>query len=670
MSPRRASTEVLRGTLVLMLVCLGLLLLSPGLARVLGLLYLLGLGLKHGMRPPKNSPILRRLSMLNNLQKMAAIGLLQYERAHSPPYSPREYRMVIQVFEKLKNQLQAKDKPRYRLIHLVHRLEWVVQRVKRAVRRRKLEKFYHNSRRRWRRATHKAQPHQSEAQPIEKPNWPFPEPSLSDQPTSSPPRPFAPYREALLKRRREKLVRQHQDRGFLDSNTLFQKEVKNVARFLEQNPLQMITVEFNAKDEDGIKLGANSKRLIEMASQLRMVLLSTGLVMPSVTFSGSSERMSPDAGLLLRETERGSFQLSESTLIPIPRRSSHQPLARFLQVGCETGEESVWPVHELSQLRQCLLYLTKFLTQHLEELVCREALLHDVEEPAFKSSQFIALAKQYLRGGRSIPRGRFLELSLQMATAETDRMRLSPESKDLPPYLSLTRNLFDFFDQRDLVYLTLSLLDTKRRARIEKRLPKELRAQLQSLQESLAEEHRGFEEYLYFLSQSPEWQKRFGPPQYLQQIGDVLVERLLASEPAPTSHQTSRALLPELACSLIRRDKDWLALALAMSYLSERATQNKVRALADQCPQRLTRILCNLQKPLPPLLLPLQKLSIFCHSLGEAGMELEVALRRYFPVLPTRTYTHAEAHRVQGEMLSRSRYWAVRGYLGEQLKLN
>ena len=90
----------------------------------MGLGMLVFLALQYGMRPPRDSPLKRKLRMLANLRRMHTLNLAQYEADQPPPYSPSNLRKILQVLAQLEAHLGEKLTPdRYRLRHLVERIE-------------------------------------------------------------------------------------------------------------------------------------------------------------------------------------------------------------------------------------------------------------------------------------------------------------------------------------------------------------------------------------------------------------------------------------------------------------------------------------------------------------------------------------------------------------------
>jgi hypothetical protein len=478
----------------------------------------------------------------------------------------------------------------------------------------------------------------------------------------------------LLQRRREREEKKKFDRykveylpsdGQESSEGLFVFEeaitVNDVVEALDVRPL---CLEYSVRDEITIQLAAAGPRLVDGAQRLRLLFSSTSVVLPGVTFAGTSTRLEDTVGLLLRENEVGSFRTIPRDYFPFPQGIKGSRRTRILEeVDCFPAEDTVWPLLKLTAITHSLLHLSKMIAQHLPELILREWLLRDLEEPSLSSSQFKALAKTYLESGRPIPRTSFLEMSLQMFGDDgPSGLRLPTESKDLPSHVAVTRTPLPLFESLDIIVLTLALLDLPEKTQVERYLSSTLLSQLDRYAQT-NEETDGFQSVMLKLCETDEAKRLFGSAQCMRTTGFTLVERLLASE-KPKSVAELTPGLAQLYCKrLANKAPDWFSMALLLSQLEERSTQAKLRRLARLDPRRLANLLeCSLVEPLPKYFTPLEKLSIFCDSLDESSGRLRTSLSHYFPRLPAVRYSPSEAHDVQLEMLRRTRYWATRGF--------
>ena len=667
---RRANRRVALVTTAVLVGSLCVLMVSPLLGHLIGILLLALCFVGYNMRPPVDLAHRKRITMICQLQSMCRTSLAQHSGPE--PYSPQEYRQIINAFERVKSQLSHKKEVRWRLKHFVARCEaWYQEYQKRRSQdseKDKLdrEKLYREKLRLLRSKPKQKLFFQRKQKPPEAP---------------SKERSFNPYRADFLKRQKEKEAkRRFSKRAEIEAGmdkaafryAELQKVVEEAWDYLEPRPL---CLEFTVTGERAIDLAITSSVLLNGATRLRYLFASTGVIVPSVTFAGSSCRMEETVGLLLREQEVGCFRLSAMGECPLPRWLAGPEAQRIEGVSSiflDTDTE--WPLQEMTKVHQSLLHLSRMISQNFPSLICREALLSDVPDPALPSKKFLALARQYVRNGRTVPRGSFLELSLQLIEGMTKQsFRLPCETRNLPGFVAVTRSPMPFFDPLRVTYLTLSLIgprDNPYRLRVEESLSADYRERVAQYSEALGESGDSFEDYLTHLSESDDWEDNFGPPQFLLTTGHTVVERLLQSANAHRPQHMIPGVTAQLCENLARRDPRWLTISILLSHFQERSTGSKARLLARKQPARLARLLEGFgsQPEQTRYFTPLEKLKILCTSLGETGLELEAQMAQYFPPLPVVKSTPQETHQVQAEILARVRYWAVRGFADSHLE--
>lgn len=659
----RENRRIIFVTTSVLLVCLGILLLSPLLGKLLGSLFLLLSFVGYHMRPPVDEALRGRIKMVASLQEMCRINLAQ--PTDKDIYTPNEYRQIIKAFGRVREQLVEKDAKRWRLKHLVARVEG-----------------WHKAYQKWRLRNVDPNPDQRSRSQMDrrkklrartrrKPFFQRKKKEAEEAPTR---RPFNPYRADLLKRQQEKHARRRFSKRAKPDPDIekaqfryaeLQQVVQEAWEYLEPRPL---CLDFSVPGERHIELARTSTILLDGTSRLRYILASTGVVMPSVTFAGNSCRLEDTVGLLFREQEVGCFNLLLTNHYPMPRWMVGPGGIRQEGVSTVYASRALsWPLLELNNVNQTLLHLTRLVSQNFPLLLCREALLNDVPDPALPSSKFVELARQYVQNGRTVPRGSFLELSLRVIEGMTENDFILPcETKNLPSFVAATKSPMPFFESMDVVYLTLCLIrpaDNPHRQRVEERLPDEFRQRVARFKDRLGEEGDSFQDFLTHLAGKPEWEEEFGPPQFLVATGHAVVERLLQSEPSTKIPHLNPEVASQTCEKLARRDPKWLAVSLLLSYFKERSTGAKVRSLARKQPGRLARLLESFTRREPTRhFAPLEKLKILCLSMGEIGLELESHLRRYLPPLPPVRCAPEDTYRIHLEILARVRYWAVRGY--------
>ncbi len=653
-------------TLTVLSLCLGLLLLCPQWTQVLGTAGLLIAFLGYNMRPPDSSATDEKLRLMCQLRQMCVDCLAQHEGDNSQPYQASEYRDLIKIFDRMIQNARTRQPERWRLRNLIKRWQDGKKQLKewssreRSKRRFKKWLVTQTGRERLRRL--RASSRWRRKQPPEKPTLP-----------QEPRRPFNPYRASLAKHQKEKSQRQQPDNlEETSSNILsqaqeaadsFQQLMEETLPYLQPSALR---VEFTVRDELDIPLKSHTQRMLDGAVRLRLLIASTGVILPPVTFGGTSSRLKDSVGLMLRGVEQSSFRILDKAWCPLPNRLLKPPHYRIEGATCVPFEKkSVWPLHTLDSVELVFLQLNKMVVKNLQRLVSRDALLWDIEEPSFPSAHFLKLALQYLRNGRPIPRGSLLELSLQMmGSPDKSPIRLPSESQNLPSFLAAAQTPMPYFQKLDVVILCLSLLGPpqgRRSQRVQAALSRELRGRVAETLRTLESSEDPFVTYLTSLAVSPQWEQNFGPPRNLTTTGNILVERLLVSEPRHTAEPPAR-LAQSLCQSLAQSDPAWLCTTLLLSHQKERSTRWKVKTMARHSPARLARIIEGFyERPLQRYFMPLQKYAVLCHSLGPDGLELESYLGRFLPPLPSVGYTPSESHQIHLEVLRRVRYWAARG---------
>jgi hypothetical protein len=604
--------------------------------------------------------------MMSNLQRMCVDCLAQHECDGSQHYTPAEYRALIKAFDRLIEFERNRRPKRWRLRYFVQRVEtWSKAFREWRKRRLSLRQFQE-----WRRtkATIERLKRLRETSRWRRPKRTEKNPTALE--TKKTKRRFDPYRDSFLKRQAEKSHRNRRWSGLSSTPPREPRDLRqdfSITELVEEYVLaRPLRLEFTVQDELEMPLETKSSYLVHGAVRLRYMLASTGVVIPGVLFGGNSSRLDDTVGLLLSDTEWGNFRLMPDRYYPLPAWLLCTPSHTVEGVSClPIGQRCAWPLHELDSARQSLLHLMRLVSQNLQILISREALLWDVTEPDLPSAKFLALARQYVRNGRPIPRGSFLELSMRLlGDPQKPKIRLPSETKNLPCFVAVTQTPIPFFQKIDIVFLCLSLVgppDHPVRQRVAGALSPRLQQRLASMLRLLNPEIDAYTGFLEYLSETKEWMAHFGPSQYTETTGHVLIERLLASEP-----RIEPEMPPQLAASccadLAERDPAWFCLAILSSHFEERSTPWKLRRFARRSPARLARLMERfMEQPVQRYFMPLEKLSILCRSLGTQGLEMESYLSRYLPPLPSVSVSPQEVHKVQLEMLRRTRYWAARG---------
>jgi hypothetical protein len=599
----------------------------------------------------------RKLRILSKLQQWHSTELAQHEGAPDTPYSPSQRRKILEVLGQVEQHLRTRVSPgRRRLRHLVARLE-VCFPTRTKSRSRTTDK-----------------PAPAAAAP--------PREVLQQNP-----RPFSPYR----KKKAESYSTMTLPGARIEELDVCSKPSSHLAAECQARPL---CIELTVRDEQALDLTVTYPAILANISRLRVLLCSTGIVLPSVTLSVNSSRLGESAGVLRREVEVSTFQLTRLTCYPLPNWIETSNRIRVEGISCEFRERPLlWPVHRIDQRSQLLIQLCRVAGTDLEQLLSRQAVLNDLERPAYSSHRYASLAAALIRKGLPVPRGRFLELSLHLSKkGEWDGLSLHPETRDLPCQVAVGEVPLPFFTRTDCVFLTLAQLGSPRIKlwkRVETKLSKELQRAVHICLEQVSEASLSgmrpegeferfspflniqlYEKYLEALSHTERWQEFFGPPQFVLTTGYALVERILASEARDTAAELTHYQSQAWSEKLSSKDPDWLAAAILLSHLSENSTTYKVRNLARRSPGRLARILEKFDpQSAGRYRTPLEKISIFCSSLGGSGLALKEKLTHYLPPLPQVHFNPQEAHQVQLEMLRRSRVWTIHGQ-GSSLPLN
>lgn len=609
------------------------------------------------MRPLSESKPQRRVHLLRGLRNLSYDCLAQRESIKDTPYSGGEYRMILNTFDRLLAKLIPLDLQRRRLRHLVVRIE------------------------NWVEALDRPDARDLESQALSQEAALETAKNLAIKAKSKRVknlRPFAPYAEALQQRKLEREYNNRVDRlpcppGTENPWTLNYKEsAGSVAMGYIHTEVQPLRLDFSVADERRVNLLMIDGYLCDSGQRIRYLLASTGLVLPGVTFCGTSTRLEETVGLMLKNEERGSFRALSRAYFPVPTEDEIGSDRRLESVACRPAFETAWPHPILSARQHIALQLLKFASQHWEELVSREVLLTGVSRPTVPSKALKELAQNYLRQGRTIPRTSFLEMSLHLTdSADTSTLKMEPEGKDMPSYVIAARCPLNEEQRLQVIHLAITVLgdsDNEFRIRVQSLLSRKLRERLKRLRTSLPSECLEFEDFCKHLEESKLWTESLGSLQFPETTIWVLLERLVAQ----AEHKVAQGLtegLDHLLCqNMMREDADWFLLSVLLSHLQERGTAWKMRRLAKTDSVRLARLMEDFYlQPDPKFYLPLEKLAIFCESQGELGEAFRDRLARFLPVLPSVRFSPGDATKIQAEMLRRSRWWTQADFRPEVL---